>query len=135
MPKAGSSRWPADARVCAPDDSGEDEFTLPPPSDPLSSWAAKSISPVVETVTGLLAFDDIEGGCSFLQTEGGTRYEVIYPAAWTLDRRRAELRGPRGEWARAGEPVTVRGSLATDRSSICQVGPIFVATEVEISPT
>jgi hypothetical protein len=32
-----------------------------------------------------------------------------------------------------GDAVTVRGAVATDRSSICQIGPIFVATEVEIA--
>ena len=89
---------------------------------------------MVLTVTGTLAFDDIEGGCSFLATDSGTRYEVTYPDGWILDRRQADLRGPSGEWARAGDSVTVRGTVATDRSSICQVGPIFVATDVEIPP-
>ena len=36
--------------------------------------------------------------------------------------------------AHAGESVTVRGAVATDRSSICQIGPIFVATDVETAP-
>ena len=113
---------------------GDDEFTLPPPSDAWGSWAAKSGPPAALTVTGTLTFDDIEGGCSFLATDSGTRYEVTYPDGWILDRRRADLRGPLGQWARAGDTVTVRGTVATDRSSICQVGPIFVATEVEILP-
>jgi hypothetical protein len=64
----------------------------------------------------------------------GIRYEVIYPDDWTLDRTRAELRGPDGDLARAGDPVTVRGAVATDRSSICQIGPIFVAADVEVLP-
>jgi hypothetical protein len=118
-----------------PDDAAaDDEFTLPPPSDPHASWAAKTLRPPTETVTGLLGFDDIEGGCSFLETGEGIRYEVIYPDAWRLDRMRGELRGPDGELARAGEAVTVRGAVATDRSSICQIGPIFVATDVEVLP-
>lgn len=117
-----------------PDDSGQDGFTLPPPSDPRASWAAKRGVPPEMTVTGVLAFDDIEGGCWFLATDDGTRYEVLYPEGWTLDRRRAELRGPGECLARAGDNVTVRGTVATDRSSICQVGPIFLATEVEIPP-
>jgi hypothetical protein len=120
--------------VRAADDSGQDEFTLPPPSDPRAAWAAKQVAPAETTVTGVLAFDDIEGGCSFLATDGGRRYEVIYPEGWTLDRRRAELRGPDDCVARAGDPVTVRGTVATDRSSICQVGPIFLASAVEIPP-
>lgn len=86
------------------------------------------------TVTGRLGFDDIEGGCSFLETDEGTRYEVTYPDGWTIDRILAELRGPGGELAGAGVSVTVRGAIATDRSSICQIGPIFVATAVELPP-
>jgi hypothetical protein len=115
--------------------SGDDEFTLPAPTDPREAWAARSRSRPEATVTGRLGFDDIEGGCSFLETGEGTRYEVAYPDGWTLDRMRAELRGPGGRLARAGESVTVRGVVATDRSSICQIGPIFMATEVEILPS
>jgi hypothetical protein len=112
--------------------SRDDEFTLPPPIDPREAWAEKSRSRPDATVTGRLGFDDIEGGCSFLETVEGTRYEVVYPDGWSLDRMRAELRGPGGQLAHAGESVTVRGVVATDRSSICQIGPIFLATDVEI---
>jgi hypothetical protein len=82
----------------------------------------------------MLGFDDIEGGCAFIEAADGTRYEVIYPAGWTIDQGGAELRGPDGQVALAGETVTVRGSVATDRSSICQIGPIFAATSVALSP-
>jgi len=112
-----------------------DEFTLPPPTDPREAWAAKSRSRPVATVTGQLGFDDIEGGCSFLETGDGTRYEVAYPEGWTIDRMQAELRGPDGQVAHAGESVTVVGAVATYRSSICQIGPIFVATDVVILPS
>jgi hypothetical protein len=118
-----------------PRTSGDDDYTLPTPTDPWDAWAAKSPSRPAATVTGRLGFDDIEGGCSFLETDEGTRYEVVYPDGWALDRMRAELRGPGGEVAHAGESVTVRGAVATDRSSICQIGPIFVATEVELLAT
>jgi len=111
-----------------------DEFTLPDPTDPWEVLAAKGRSGPSATVTGRLGFDDIEGGCSFLETDEGTRYEVAYPDGWVIDRQRAELRGPDGLMASAGETVTVRGAIATDRSSICQIGPIFVATDVEILP-
>ena len=114
--------------------AGDDEYTLPTRTDPWDSWAAKSPSRPDMAVTGRLGFDDIEGGCSFLQTDEGTRYEVTYPEGWAIDRMRAELRGPGDQVARAGESVTVRGAVAIDRSSICQIGPIFVATEVEIRP-
>ena len=113
-----------------PDDPAEDEFTLPARSNPREAWAAKTRSPAVTMVLGRLGFDAIEGGCSYLETLAGVRYEVIYPPGWSLDRMTAELRGPLGELVRAGDPVTVRGCVATDRASICQVGPIFVAAEV-----
>jgi hypothetical protein len=83
-------------------------------------------------VTGRLGFDDIEGGCSFLETDDGTRYEVVYPDGWAIDRMLAELRGPGDQVAHAGASITVTGGLAIDRSSICQIGPIFVATSVEM---
>jgi hypothetical protein len=117
-----------------PDPSIDDEFTLPTTSDPLATFRAKSAGPVVGSVTGTLGFDDIEGGCAFLQAADGARYEVIYPDDWSLDRTSGALRGPAGEVVGVGEPLTVRGSIATDRSSICQIGPIFVATEVQIDP-
>jgi len=121
-----------DVEETGPPTSADDEFTLPDPTDLWEVLAAKGRSGPGATVTGRLGFDDIEGGCSFLETDEGTRYEVAYPDGWTLDRMRAELRGPGGQLARAGESVTVRGAIATDRSSICQIGPILVATDVEI---
>jgi hypothetical protein len=106
-----------------------DEFTLPSGS----GRDAKSIAPGGPTsLTGVLTFDDIEGGCAFVQIADGTKVEVIYPAGWSLDRGAAVLRGPAGELVRAGATMTVRGAIATGRSSICQVGPIFEATAVEI---
>jgi len=138
MPRVAWYRSPADGRMSAYGDDrdrravGDDEFTLPAPTEPWDSWAAKSPSRPDVIVTGRLGFDDIEGGCSFLETDDGTHYEVAYPVGWTLDRMRAELRGPGGQLARAGESVTVRGAIATDRSSICQIGPILAATDVKI---
>jgi hypothetical protein len=113
-----------------PDDQIEDSFTLPSAAG--ASAGAKSFAPSEAAVTGKLVFDDIEGGCSYLQAADGTRYEVIYPESWTADPSSAELRGPDEQLARAGDLVSVRGSIARDRSSTCQVGPIFVATDVEV---
>jgi hypothetical protein len=87
-----------------------------------------------QTITGRLGADSIEGGCAYLQTEAGKRYEVIYPKGWKLDKGSARLTNPQGEIvARAGDTVTVRGEIATDMASICQIGPIFRATEVVTS--
>jgi len=82
-------------------------------------------------LTGTLGFDEIEGGCAFLQAQDGTRYEVLYPDGWELQRSPLQLVSPDGEVvARAGDEITVRGMEATDMSSICQIGPILRATEV-----
>ena len=108
-------------------DPSDDEYTLPE-----ESLSSKSFAPADRTVTGRLTFDDIEGGCTFLETADGTRYEVLYPAGWVVDRATGELRGPAGELAQAGDEVSVRGRIASDRSSICQVGPILEATEVAL---
>lgn len=83
------------------------------------------------TVTGSLGSDTVEGGCAYLQAAGGTRYEVLYPDGWNLRMSPLQLIGPDGTvHARAGDLVTVRGATATDMASICQIGPIFRATEV-----
>ena len=111
----------------APTDPVGDEYTLPD-----ESLSGKSFAPAGRTVTGRLTFDDIEGGCTYLEAADGTRFEVLYPDGWVVDRAAGELRGPDGVTARAGDEVSVRGSIATDRSSICQVGPIFEATEVAL---
>ena len=105
----------------------DDSFTLP-------SGGNKSLPPAAKRVRGVLTFDDIEGGCAYLETADGSKYEVIYPSGWVVDKTSAVLRGPDGVEAQAGATVTVEGTVATDRSSICQVGPIFQATTVEVGP-
>jgi hypothetical protein len=81
-------------------------------------------------LTGTLGFDDIEGGCAYLESNG-TRYQVIYPDGWQLHRSPLQLISPAGDVvAGPGDPVTVRGDEAGDMASICQIGPIFRATEV-----
>ncbi|MEX1073107.1 MAG: hypothetical protein WED86_05350 [Chloroflexota bacterium] len=88
-------------------------------------------APGQDELTGVLGADSIEGGCTYLEAEDGTRYEVIYPPGWTIDRSSATVRDPTGAVvATAGDLVTVRGRTATDMASICQTGPIFQASEV-----
>lgn len=85
-----------------------------------------------EALTGVLGADAIEGGCGYLQTPDGTRHEIIYPDGWQLRLSPLELRAPDGEVvATGGDEVTVHGSPATDMASICQIGPIFRAVEVD----
>jgi hypothetical protein len=111
-------------------ESGRGEASDGIVSLPSSSSASGKPAGGPTIVTGVLTFDDIEGGCTYLQTADGRRFEVIYPEGWTIDRPGAKLDGPSGEVVRAGESLTVKGSIARDRSSICQVGPIFEASSV-----
>jgi hypothetical protein len=98
------------------------------PSEP-----ATSATPGVraDELTGFLGADSIEGGCPYLETGDGTRYEVIYPPGYEIDRSSATLRDPSGVViASAGDVLTVRGEEASEMVSICQIGPIFQASEV-----
>ena len=105
-------------------------------STPTASLELSSEQPTREPargdeLTGVLGADSIEGGCGYLQTDDGTRYQVIYPTGWNLALSPLQLTSPGGEVvAQGGDEVTVRGSVSTDMASICQIGPIFQATEV-----
>jgi hypothetical protein len=83
-----------------------------------------------DTIVGRLGGEDIEGGCSFVQTDDGTRYEVIWPEGWRIDAR-GNLVDPTDQVAaRPGDELTVHGQIAGDMASICQIGPIFRASAV-----
>jgi hypothetical protein len=85
----------------------------------------------LQTFSGTLGSDAIEGGCSYLQTADGRKLEVIYPDGWQVRRSPLELVGPDGRVvASAGDEVTIRGTEARDMMSICQIGPIVRAVEV-----
>jgi len=84
-----------------------------------------------DELVGTLGADSVEGGCAYLQAADGTRYEVIYPRDWELQLSPLQLTSPEGDVvARGGDEVTVVGAEANDMASICQIGPIFRATEV-----
>lgn len=121
---------PVDSKASLP----EEDHPVPNPSpSPRAerSFSAKPLSPADPTVlTGTLGFGAVEGGCGFLETADGKRFEVIYPNGWRLNRATGELAATNGSSVRPGAVVTVRGSIANDMASICQTGPIFRATEV-----
>lgn len=100
---------------------------------PSSTLRPASDQPIREdTLTGILGADSIEGGCAYLETADGTRYEVIYPRGWDVTVSPLQLTNPDGQIvARGGDEVSVRGSETTERASTCQIGPIFQATSVE----
>ena len=100
--------------------------------NPSLELASPKISPAGAegTYSGVLGADSIEGGCSYLQTADGQRYEIIPPDGWELRKGAAELVAPDGTVvARAGDAITVKGHEA-DMVSICQIGPIIQATDI-----
>jgi hypothetical protein len=104
-------------------DHPEESMTLP-------GGTGKPPPSASRELTGTLGFDDVEGGCWYLETGDGTRYQVIWPDGWSLDAGSTGLVGPGGQGVPVGGTVTIRGSVATGMSSTCQIGPIFRATEV-----
>ena len=113
--------------------SARDEPTSSPRSTPVAPSTEPSPSPVdrgSDTIVGLLGGEEIEGGCYFVETDDGTRYEVIWPDGWMIDAR-GNLLDPTDEVvARPGDELTVRGQIAGDMGSICQIGPVFRASGV-----
>lgn len=105
---------------------------------PSLSFMLRSMKPAPPTslpgdLTGVLGLAEVETGCPYLESADGTLYEVMYPEGWELRRSPLQLIAPDGSTvARAGDEVTVRGSVAGDMASICQIGPIFRATEVVV---
>lgn len=74
---------------------------------------------------------ELEGGCAWLDTDDG-RYEVLYPQGYELGLDPVRLTAPDGDTvAEEGDTVRVRGQVTDDVVSVCQVGTIFRATEVE----
>lgn len=82
-------------------------------------------------ITGTLGGDpQLEGGCVWVQTDE-ERYEVLWPEGWQADADPVQLRDPDGEVvAREGDELTVTGALARDVVTVCQIGPVFEASDV-----
>jgi hypothetical protein len=122
--------------ACGAADTGDD---VTAPDDPLPVEPDEGIgdgaegNDAVMEITGTLGGDPmLEGGCAWLDGQDGTRYEVQYPEGYQVSTDPVELRGPDGEvLAQEGDELTIRGVVAEDMMSFCQVGTIFTATEVE----
>lgn len=73
----------------------------------------------------------LEGGCAWINGDDGERYEVVYPEGWSVEFDPVRLIDPAGEVrAEEGDRIGVNGEVAADAVSICQIGPIFQATDV-----
>lgn len=73
----------------------------------------------------------LEGGCVWLDTDEG-RYEVAWPEGYEASADPIELRDPDGEvLAREGDALRVTGEVNREAFTICQVGPLWEADDVE----
>jgi predicted small lipoprotein YifL len=115
------------------DASMESDTPSPLPSiDPgFASPTERAGSGGRDEVAGVFGADSVEGGCTYLEADDGTRFQVIYPTGWNVQATPLQLTDPSGDVvATGGERITVRGSRADDMVSICMIGPMFRASEV-----
>ena len=107
--------------------SGDDPVMQSPSAPPTTAAGSPAAG---ETLTGTFGGDaQLEGGCAWID-DGGTRWEVTYPQGYTVSFDPLTLTGPDGPVAEEGDTVTVAGAPQTDVVTICQIGPVWQATEV-----
>lgn len=108
----------------------DDPAMQSPPGTPAED--AEGAPAPEETLTGTLGGDSqLEGGCAWLDA-GDTRWEVTYPEGYEVTFEPLELTGPEGVIAEEGATVTVVGAPQDDAVTICQVGPVWQATDVRV---
>lgn len=106
---------------------GEDQVVQSPPASAVPDAPVEG-----EILTGTLGGDpQLEGGCAWLQA-GDTRWEVTYPQGYEVTFHPLQLSGPDGAVAEEGATVTVVGEPQPDALTVCQVGPVWQATEVRV---
>jgi hypothetical protein len=119
------------AAACADDQTAEEPVAPPAGTEGdlgEDTVAGEATSEIVGTFGGDA---QLEGGCAWVDAEDGTRYEVQYPPDHEVSFDPLQLTGPDGEvLAEEGDILTIRGEVAEDAMSFCQIGPIFTAAEV-----
>lgn len=107
---------------------GQDPALEAPVDDTAADQPDERAGDVLEGTLGGDA--QLEGGCAWLDT-GGERYEVVYPDGYAVEFGPLRLRGPDGTTiAEEGDRVRVRGHVADERVSVCQVGTLYEASAV-----
>jgi hypothetical protein len=116
------------AEAPLPEGAPEDEADDPAAGTQLNDAELTSL-------TGMLrANGELEGGCAWIETDGG-QYDIDWPEGYTVDFAAdpITLTGPDGETvATIGDQLTVEGAVNPDVMTICQVGPVFEATSVQV---
>ncbi len=125
---AGSAAPPSPS-VAAPSPAA----TAPATSLPSAGDSEGSQRPrPTEVLRGTLGGDaQLEGGCTWLDTESGERVQVLYPEGYEVSADPVRLVGPDGaEVAVAGDPLEIDVAGRPDLLTICQVGPVVEASAV-----
>ena len=112
--------------------AGQPESTTSASALPGETSAAPGRSLEAADLIGTLGGDpNLEGGCAWIDGEDGERYEVVYPEGWHIETDPLRLLDPNGEVAaEGGDRIGLVGGVGEGMASICQVGTIFIATEV-----
>ncbi len=109
---------------------GEEDPTV---ASPDNATPQATVAPAASgsSITGTFGGDaQLEGGCAWISTPG-ERFEVVYPAGWSVQFEPLLLIDVEGGViAEEGDTLTVEGARDTDAASICQVGAIWRATAV-----
>ncbi len=82
--------------------------------------------------TGTLGLSEVEGGCVFVEIDGD-RYELLADtgADVAVDPANGVIADAAGEViARAGEEITVDGTVDPGIVTFCQIGPVLVADSI-----
>lgn len=128
------------ATACASSDAGSGaappsaSAPAPLPSEPASSPApaGSELPRAAEVLRGTLGGDaQLEGGCTWLDTDSGERVQVLYPEGYEVSADPVRLVGPDGaEVAVAGDELEIDVTGRPDLLTICQVGPVVQAAAV-----
>ena len=103
---------------------------LPLPGSELSAPDDAGNGKGGKSITGTFGGSaQLEGGCAWVQ-DGRTKWEVEWPAGYSVSFDPLTLTGPDGTVAEEGDTLTVKGRHQADAVTICQVGPLWRATEV-----
>lgn len=116
-----------------PSPGGEETPGGQTPTPPDTEEPTEHMDNADQSITGALGgSQELEGGCAWLETGDAGRHEILWPDGYQVQFEPVQLLGPDGEVvASEGDRVTVHGRPADDMASICMVGPIFEASEVE----
>lgn len=106
-----------------------------PSEDPTVEATVSDDAEEADLVGSLEGDATLEGGCAWIESADGTRWQVLWPPGYHVmfepEQGPPYLMAPDGTTvAHAGDRVALTGDEEDDMVGICQVGPFFEAEEV-----